>query len=213
MMPAFNEELGIKEFLSELEEFLGDLSPKYIVVNDGSTDGTSAVLNDLTYSGFPLSCHTNTSNFGHGYSTLLGLNLGLLSSNTVLIVDGAGRFKGSDVRQFVDLFLSSNYEVGEGIRIDRHDPFFRQFVSFITRILLLATTGKSVRDPNTPLRIYNRTILESLVSLVSPNSLIPNLEISTLLRKRKIPVLEFPIKVYNRRGGVLGFRFNVGAIT
>jgi len=202
VMPVFNEELGIEEFLLELEEFLGDLSPEYLIINDASTDGSLGILNDLAHSGFPLTCHTNLLNCGHGYSTLLGLELGLLKSRTVLIVDGAGRFPGAGIREFVEQFHKSNYDVGEGIRTYRNEPLFRRFVSFTTRLLLLASTGKIVKDPNTPLRIYNSSLLESLLQHVSPNSMIPNLEISTHIRKKNIPVLEFEIVVQERRGGL-----------
>jgi len=48
VMPAFNEEEGIVEFLSELNESLSQFDPFFVVVDDLSTDGTSSATCHVT---------------------------------------------------------------------------------------------------------------------------------------------------------------------
>lgn len=100
VMPAWNEAEGITSFLRELNTALVGCSPRFIVVDDCSTDGTAEVVRSLAAERIEVQAHEQPHNAGHGPSTLRALRLGLESGSAIIVAtDGDGQFVGSDVRR------------------------------------------------------------------------------------------------------------------
>lgn len=199
-MPAYNEESGINIFLDELNNAFKDKEVQFIVVNDFSKDGTGNAVEQLRASGFPVSIFTNERNSGHGYSTIAALKFGLeTNSDVVIAIDGDGQFYGSDVRKVYDS-LSSQIEIVEGVRTERHDPLFRRIVSFATRLLVFSRSRAWPKDANTPLRAYKTKTLEQILKSIPADTPIPNLYISALTRKNNIPKVELVVESRDRIG-------------
>ena len=201
VMPAWNEEEGIGEFLAELERCLRFVGPQFIVVDDKSTDATYSLLENLASSGFPLVVTTNETNLGHGPSTIRALSMGLASRPDVIVaIDGDGQFLGEDVATALRAFGDENIDVLEGVRQARNEPKFRQGVTLSTRLLVWSRTGRMPRDANTPLRIYKPVALQSLLASIPEDLLTPNLAFSVLTRNSNLITREFPVRSIPRRG-------------
>ena len=201
VMPAWNEEEGISEFLTELHESLAKWDPRFIVIDDKSTDDTPGVIRELANFGLPVSVTTNDVNSGHGPSTIRALRAGLSSQADVIVaLDGDGQFIGSDVASVVATLVNSGADVVEGVRRSRNDPFYRQAVSAITRSLVWTRAKRWPADANTPLRAYQPAILRDLLNQIPGTAVTPNLLISALCRQSGINVLEVPVRSIPRRG-------------
>jgi dolichol-phosphate mannosyltransferase len=200
-MPAWNEAEGIAEFIIELRNSFIGLDLQFFVVNDCSTDDTIKEIDKLKNLGIPIYLHNNASNSGHGPSTMTALRLGLTSQAKIIIaIDGDGQFTGYDVARIFSEITIGNFDLVEGNRINRSDPFFRRVASSATRQLVAFRTGIRPIDANTPLRAYKSTTLESLLELLPPNTLIPNLLISTASRKKKYSIGAISVNFIPRRG-------------
>ncbi len=201
-MPAWNEGAGIISFITEMNLHFSNYSPIFIVVNDNSTDNTLEKLDELSkIKGISLFVYSNLKNLGHGPSTLRALKIALKHDPTLIIaVDGDGQFSGEDIFKNAKSFIASEFQIAEGVRIARNEPWFRKIVSFATRLLVFFKAKKLPRDANTPLRFYRPKALEFLLSVISSEAITPNLLISAYSRIYRIEILEFRITYLKGRG-------------
>lgn len=201
VMPAFNESEGITEFIVELTSELKFYEPSFIVVDDCSTDSTFETVSALSLLYPSIDVHRNETNLGHGPSTILALKYGLSSKAEIIVaIDGDGQFRGKDVRRAVDEISHSNFDIVEGVRVNREDPFFRNLISSITRILIYLRSRKLPQDGNTPLRIYRAHILNEILPKLPEFSPVPNLYISAYARSNDLRILEIHVESIKRRG-------------
>ena len=201
VMPAYNEDSGIAELIGELNEHLRKWQPTFFIVDDCSKDQTVVVATALAEQGIAIKVVPNEVNYGHGPSTVKALQLGLTNEpELVVAIDGDGQFFGSDVAKVVQLLLESNCDLAEGVRTQRGDPIYRQFVSLATRLLIFLRSRRFPRDANTPLRVYRPTALRRHLDTLSPNTMIPNLVVSANSRRWKMNVLEIEVRSIPRRG-------------
>jgi glycosyltransferase involved in cell wall biosynthesis len=202
VIPAYNESNLIKDFITELNNSFRDVTPKFIVINDASTDNTAEAIQEIKKE---ISVHliTNTHNLGHGQSLLKGLNLAVTQEPEVIIsVDGDGHFRSIDIRHAFDAFINSfeKIDILEGVRQYRVEPSYRKYVSMITKLLVWIRCKKFPSDANTPLRIFKTESISKILLAVPKNTVIPNLHISSLSRIFNMKITEFPISWVNRKG-------------
>jgi glycosyltransferase involved in cell wall biosynthesis len=201
VMPVFNESEGIRDFVSEIRNEFNKIRPVILIVDDCSTDETWNVLQEMKAQANDLIIHRNILNLGHGRTTVEAMNYGIINhANYIMTVDGDGQFIGKEMFDFFKEFYDSNTNYGEGRRVLREDPWFRRVISLVTRLLVLVKTGKRIADANTPCRIYERETLQSLLSKIDGNSMVPNLAISIVARKEHMQVFNFSLTNIPRRG-------------
>jgi len=201
VMPVFNEAEGIEEFINEIRFCFRSVNPMFITIDDCSTDATWLVLSEMKKKSDDLILAQNQVNLGHGQSTIRALKLGLLEKpKYIMSVDGDGQFLGNELLNFYKTFSSSNSNYAEGNRINRQDPWFRKFISLVTRVMVLAKSGKKSIDANTPVRIYKAETLENLIENIENTSLVPNLRMSIIVRKIGNEIFTFNLSNIPRRG-------------
>ena len=201
VMPAWNEVEGIEEFVGELASALDEWSPCFVIVDDASTDATWDRVTGLSESSLDIRAVRNTTNLGHGPSTVKGLELAIpLAFDAVLAIDGDGQFRGQDVARVVRTLFDDQVEVVEGVRVGRDDPFFRKWVSLCTRILIWSRSKQWPKDANTPLRAYRPSTLSQLLDAIPTGAATPNLLISATCRRWGTPILEVQVASIPRRG-------------
>lgn len=201
VMPAWNEESGIAEFVREIATSLAPSSSAFVVIDDASTDGTASAVRALLAEGIDVAVLTNLSNLGHGPSTVRALTEGLARDAVAVVsIDGDGQFSGADVARIVRALLESDADVVEGVRVNRDDPWFRIAASAATRALVWTRCWRLPRDANTPLRAYRPGALRRLLGAVPPEAMTPNLIISALSRRLSLDVVELPVYSQPRRG-------------
>lgn len=203
VMPAYNEEAGLEEFLTEIAAGAPAWRYVFVVVDDASEDGTARVAREWAErSGHAATVLVNEHNLGHGPSTLRALDAGLRSGADVVVsVDGDGQFHGEDVAGAVNLLLEQGWDIVEGVRVGRGDPLFRRMASAATCRLVQARCGVRPADANTPLRVYRREALLSVRRVVLDDAMTPNLTVSAESRRMGMRILESSVASRVRRGG------------
>jgi dolichol-phosphate mannosyltransferase len=202
-IPAYNEADGIPGFVAEIDRALSPhVSALWlVVVDDGSTDGTAAVLEALR----PelqgrLEIVAQESNRGHGPSLLAAYRHALEHApDFVLQVDGDGQFHGSDLRRVLVLLIDEAHAVC-GVRRFRQDPWFRMSMTRLLRTYVHASFGVAARDPNCPLRGYEAALLGDLLGALPEECLIPNLYLTVVAGRRGLALLEVDVSHRVRRG-------------
>lgn len=159
IVPAYNEERGLKNTLQELKLITTKQNWKIIVVNDGSTDNTKAILSEVD------SIRTIEHPYNKGYGA--SLKTGILNSDTDLVAfyDADGQHNPQDLER---LFLNlQNYDMIVGLRgKDSHKDVIRVPGKYLLTKVANFLTGRKIPDLNSGLRIIDRSTILKLLHLM-----------------------------------------------
>jgi glycosyltransferase involved in cell wall biosynthesis len=197
VIPAYNEERTIGSVIADLRRYV----PEYdlVVVNDGSRDNTSQVVDTLGEKQIKLA-----SNLGYGWSLQTGIKYGLLNDYTVIVsFDADGQHRPEDVKGVVQALLDNDADLVIGSRYCTGHPYsgalerrFGQILfSQITRLL----TGKRIYDTTSGFKAMRSSVCEAIVD----RSFL-DFHIETIIRLglSGFKIIEHPIIVREREHGI-----------
>jgi len=161
VMPAFNEEGNIERAVRGACEAAAPLVRDYevVVVDDGSRDGTAAVLTRLQEQLGPrLRVVRHPANLGYGAALRDGFQAA--RGDLVFYTDSDNQF---DLRELAPMLpLMQEQDAVLGFRVDRQDPPLRKLVSGGFNALASLAFGMSVRDLNCSFKLFRRERIQSL---------------------------------------------------
>src|SRR5689334_13012960 len=157
VIPAFNEEAGIRRAVAEAGEALAGLARAYevLVVDDGSRDGTADAVAEVA-SGRPwvrLLRHRHN----RGYGAALRTGFEAARHDRVAFTDADCQFHLADLASLLP--LTEHYPVVVGYRIARQDSRRRRFASWGYNQLVRALLGTRVRDCDCALKVFQKDAL------------------------------------------------------
>jgi dolichol-phosphate mannosyltransferase len=125
IIPLYNESAGLRAFHASLLEALASLpyELRFFYVDDGSTDGTGAILGELARADARIQPIALSRNFGHQAALSAGLDV--VSADAVLMMDGDGQHPPSMAPEMVRLF-EAGYDVVQTQRLDRGGLRFKR---------------------------------------------------------------------------------------
>src|SRR5205807_2190497 len=157
--PVFNEEAVIAEFVNRLYAALTPLDEKYtfeiILVNDGSKDGSLAIMKQLAESKPGL--HVVNLRRNYGQTPALQAGLDHARGHIIVTLD-------ADLQHFpeeIPIFLKKieeGYDMVCGWRHHRAEGFLRRWPSRAANLLLFAISGIRIHDFGTTYRAYRMDI-------------------------------------------------------
>ncbi len=163
VIPAYNEVDNLSEVIEAWYPMLECAGPasRLLILNDGSTDGSAALLEELK-SDRPQLLVLNESNKGHGPSLRQAYGLAVeAGADYVFQTDSDNQTRAED---FPDLWLRRGvYPVCAGYRKVREDGKSRLFVSKVLTLILSVFFRVWVKDANVPFRLYRKEVLEVLL--------------------------------------------------
>ena len=153
--PAFNDEATIAALVKDALEVLPQLTDDYevIVVNDGSTDATRAVLDELaaTTPKFKVVHHSKNQ----GYGAALRTGFAAATKNLVFYTDGDGQY---DVRELLSLYplLTERIDVVNGYKKNRADKLHRIVIGKLYSRTARLLFNLPIRDVDCDFRLIRR---------------------------------------------------------
>jgi glycosyltransferase involved in cell wall biosynthesis len=198
VMPAYNEAAGIAESVAEAQESLIGLGYEFeiLVIDDGSTDRTSDIVDDLSGIWPRVRLIRHGRNLGYGAALRTGFEAARF--DLVAFTDADGQFFLEDLDDLVT--LSRECPIVVGRRVDRQDPRLRRFYSWGYNKLVRFFLGTGVRDVDCALKVFRRDVLEYL--LPTTRGFFVNAEMLTLARRYGWDVAEVGVRHRSRRYGV-----------
>ncbi|HZS04933.1 MAG TPA: glycosyltransferase family 2 protein [Blastocatellia bacterium] len=206
--PAFNDEGTIGAMVAEALSLLPTLTDDYevIVVNDGSTDSTPRVLDELARRHSHVRVIHHQRNLGYGAALRSGF--GSAGKGLIFYTDGDGQY---DVRELVNLLplMTPSVDVVNGYKIKRSDDLRRVVLGWIYRRLARLLFRLPVRDVDCDFRLIRKDAIGK-VSLVSSSGIICT-EMVRKLHAAGCVFTEAPVHHYPRRHGQSQF-FTLGRV-
>ncbi len=154
-MPAYNEEKGISGVVERLCGLELGVPTFVLVVNDGSTDGTAEILEDLKRRFPPLRVIEHRQN--QGYGAALKTGFGRAETEVVVITDADGTYPEDRIPDLLER-IDDGFDMAVGARLgaDVHIPLIRRPAKAALRHLASFLAGATIPDLNSGLRAFRR---------------------------------------------------------
>jgi len=162
VVPIFNEEENITPLYRELKNVLEGMRANYevIFVDDGSDDGSNAVLQRLAKNDKGIKVIQFRKNFGQTAAIAAGVEHA--QGELIVTMDGDGQNDPRDIPHLLEK-LEQGYDVASGWRRNRKDPLFnKRFPSALANKLISWLTKVKLHDYGCTLKAYRRDILKDV---------------------------------------------------
>lgn len=191
VIPAFNEHQAIGEVLSLLQSQCHDLIEEIILVDDGSTDGTSRIAVNM---GAKVIRHSQNNGYGAALKT------GIRSARTeyVLTMDSDGQHHPDDVRRLWESLDGQDMIIGSREEL-LHSPLWRMPGKWLLTIMANYLVRQRIPDLNSGLRVFKRETILRYVHLC-PSGFSFSSTSTILLLNRGYNVAFVPIRIRKRKG-------------
>jgi len=196
--PAFNDEATIAVLVRNALDVLPQLTDDFevIVVNDGSTDSTSAILDELanTLPNFKVVHHSANQ----GYGAALRTGFDTATKNLVFYTDGDGQY---DVREILSLhpLLTEKIDVVNGYKKNRADKLHRIIIGKLYSQAARLLFNLPIRDVDCDFRLIRRKKIKSAGLEFSSGAIC--VELVRKLAAGDCAFAEVPVNHYPRQHG------------
>ena len=186
VVPVLNEEATLQPLYDGVVETLGaaGIAAELIFVDDGSTDGTFAILERL-HDADP---HVRVVSFKRNFGQHPAMHAGIARARGRIVVtmDGDLQNQPADITRLIAA-VEAGADVASGRRVTRRDPIFlRRLPSLVINRLLARLTGARVTDFGCAFNAYRRDALEPVMHRIGRQKFTKALVCSTGARVTEV---------------------------
>jgi glycosyltransferase involved in cell wall biosynthesis len=195
IIPALNEAATLPELIQRTDKTLRLRTESYemIVIDDGSTDETPAILRGLAARYAKLRVIRFRRNYGKAAALSEGFSRA--SGDLLITLDADLQDVPEEIPRLLEE-LTQQFDVVCGWKQNRKDPWVRVFGSRLFNAGTRLLTGLTLHDINCGLKGYRRQVVQELRLYGEMHRFIP-----VIARQRGFTVGELPVRHYPRRFG------------
>ncbi|MFC2064211.1 glycosyltransferase family 2 protein [Chloroflexota bacterium] len=197
IVPIYNEEENLSTLLDEWIAHCQEQGWQFIIVDDGSTDGTQTIL-DAHLDKEPLTVIRHKINKGYGAAIKAGIRAA--NHEYVITADGDGQHSLDHVSDLLQVIQDTDADMVIGTRVNINNLSWRdigrRIIKFISRIMI----PNHIKDLNSGMKIY-RTELARKYMVTCPNTMAFSDIITLTFLHNRCLVMDTPINVLPRKGG------------
>lgn len=195
IIPAYNEEDSIISTVEELKAIAPDYD--YVIVNDGSKDKTADICRQRNYCLIDLPCNLGLTGafqtgmkyaYRHGYDHAIQF-------------DADGQHMPQyicELEQAMD-DADAGIVIGSRFVIEQKPKTLRMLGSNLISLLIRITTGTTIKDPTSGMRMYNKA---EIAQFALRNDLSPEPDtIAFLIKRKNTKVVEHQVVMRERTAG------------
>ena len=207
--PAYNDGGTIASLVITAVTVAGSLTPDFevIVVNDGSSDDTPKILDELSRI-YPDRLRVVHHPQNRGYGGVLRTGFATATKDYIFYTDGDGQYDPAEMTMLWSK-LTDEVDWVNGWKISRADPLHRIIIGRIYHHMVKFLFGLKVRDVDCDFRLMRRSIFD--VVRLEKDSGVICLEMMKKFQDAGFRVAEHPVHHYHRAHGHSQF-FNFGRI-
>jgi dolichol-phosphate mannosyltransferase len=188
IVPFFNEEETVAEVLSEI--LRTNPGAEVIAVDDGSNDGTAAVLDGIAG---VRALHFSKN---RGQSAAMYAGLKAATRPICALMDGDGQNDPADIPKLVEALQLGGNDVICGYRANRVDTASRRYASKFANSIRRKFLHDGVRDTGCSVKVFRQQAVDHLVPFNGMHRYLPAIFLQAGLKIGEIPV--------NHRGRMAG---------
>jgi len=196
VIPLFNEEENLEELAAEIRAALAPtgLAWETLFVDDGSTDGSLAVLRRLAAGDPAIRILRHRRNAGQSAGLASGFRAA--RGRLVATLDADLQNDPADLPRLI-AELERGFDVVSGVRVERRDSWTRRVSSRIANAVRNWATDEAISDVGCSLKVYRREFLADLPMFTGMHRFLP-----TLVRWNGARVTELPVRHRPRLRGI-----------
>ena len=194
VIPIKDERDNLQPLTTQLTKVLGSLeqsqgaSFEIVYVDDGSTDGSSALLDEIG-SQTP---EVRVLHFDRNHGQTAAFAAGFRHARGALIatLDGDLQYDPADITLLLPLI--AEYDLVCGCRRQRLDTFIRRLSSRLAYLIRNAVLGDGIHDSGCSLKIFRRAVVERIPLFHNMHRFFPALAKMHGFSVTEVPVQHFP---------------------
>jgi glycosyltransferase involved in cell wall biosynthesis len=194
VIPAYNEALNVEPCYRELVDVLAAIGHSFevVFVDDGSTDGTTEVLQRLVCA----DSRVRLLRFRQNAGQTAALDAGFRAARGAVVVTMDADLQ-NDPRDIPTLLATlPGHDAVCGWRVARHDPWSKRLASRVANRVRDRFTRDGVHDTGCTLKVFRREALLRLHLYRGMHRFLP-----ALLQMEGFRVTEVPVSHRHRRAG------------
>ena len=190
IVPVYNEEENLIRVEEELSKYLktATVPTKILLVNDGSTDKSQLLINEICnrQEGFESLSFTQNN----GLSAAIKAGFDYSDTELVGYIDSDLQTTPEDFNLLLQ--YTDEYEIVTGIRATRNDGFVKRFSSKFANSFRKAFTHDGVVDTGCPLKIIRTSYAKKIPMFKGLHRFLPAMILLQNGKIKQVPVRHFP---------------------
>jgi glycosyltransferase involved in cell wall biosynthesis len=162
VIPVFNEAASLLGLFEEVTDAMLGLEGGYeiLFVDDGSTDASPRILQELAAKDPAVKLIVFRRNFGQTAAMMAGIEYA--QGDVIVVMDGDGQNDPADIPLLLNR-LSAGFDVVSGWRRDRKDARWRRVLpSRVANALISWISGVHLHDYGCSLKAYRRDVIRAV---------------------------------------------------
>lgn len=192
VIPAYNEALNIEKVVKDIKE---NTTYDYLIINDCSKDNTIEVCekNGFEYISLPI-------NYGLASAIQVGMKYAMKHNYDVVVqFDGDGQHEAVYIEKLVnEIENGADIAIGSRFIEEKKHHSIRMLGSRIISLCIKMTTGKTIKDPTSGMRAFNK---ECIKELIINMNLPPEPDTLVYMMKNGMKVKEIQVQMKDREQG------------
>lgn len=203
---AFNEIESIEKDIKDIVEKSSNLENinNIIIVEDGSTDGTSENLKILSQT-YPIKLNQSKERRGYSKALIDGINSS--SADFIFFSDLGGKFDWSEIAKLCTVLPT--YDFVLGVRVNREDQLYRQILTKAYSKYIKIFYNVNSSDPDSGFRIYRNSLIKEILEFELFNKHLLNSEFTIKCIKKNAKYKEVKINYKKREGTSRGLPLKI----
>ncbi|MFD1064106.1 glycosyltransferase [Winogradskyella litorisediminis] len=190
LIPVFNEEGNLLRVEKELSNFIesAKISSSVLFINDGSTDKSQQLINDICARQPRFNSISLDKN--RGLSTALKAGIDFVNTEYVGYIDADLQTSPQDFNLLIPYI--KNYALVTGIRSNRKDKFLKKMSSKIANSIRKLFTNDGVLDTGCPLKIMQTSYAKQIPMFKGLHRFLPAMIQLQNGKVKQVAVRHFP---------------------
>jgi len=200
LMPAYNAAATIEKVFDRIPAIVKDRIRRYVVVNDGSVDGTELALTRLRTQVPGLVTLTHTVNKGYGAAQKTLLSYALEQRADVgIVLHSDGQYSPESIPELLRPFDDGAADLVQGSRmlgggaLEGRMPFYKFLANKVLTGIENWAFGLKLAEYHSGYMLYSQKTIASIPFLKLSNSFDFDLEMIVMARTRNLRIVEIAI--------------------